>query len=81
MKYLCLIYENEKNWEHYTKEQGDAMSHEYFGFTEDIKKSGHMLGGEVSGSWIVVVSATAPVSARIASMTRLDGDTVTRRYS
>lgn len=46
MKYLCLIYENEKNWEHYTKEQGAAMSSEYFAFTEDIRKSGHMLGGD-----------------------------------
>ena len=46
MKYLCLIYENEKNWEHYTKEQGDAMSREYFVYTEDITKSGHMIGGE-----------------------------------
>jgi hypothetical protein len=46
MKYLCLIYRNEKDWEHYTKEQGDAMSGEYFAFTEDIRKSGHMLGGD-----------------------------------
>ena len=46
MKYLCLIYGNEKNWEHYTKEQGEAMSREYFGFTEDIRKSGHMLAGD-----------------------------------
>ena len=46
MKYLCLIYGNEQNWSYYTKQEGEAMSAEYFAFTEDIKKSGHMLGGE-----------------------------------
>jgi hypothetical protein len=46
MKYLCLIYENEQNWSHYTKNQGDSMMAEYGSFTEDIQKSGHMIGGE-----------------------------------
>ena len=46
MKYLCLIYDQEQKWAQYTKEQGDAMNREYFSFTDDIKKSGHMLGGE-----------------------------------
>ena len=46
MKYLCLIYDNEQNWSQYTKNQGDAMMAEYGTFTEDIKKSGHMVGGE-----------------------------------
>ena len=45
MKYLCLIYENEQNWSHYTKNQGDSMMAEYGSFTQDIQKSGHMLGG------------------------------------
>jgi hypothetical protein len=46
MKYLCLIYENEKNWE--TMPQGDAetIMNEYFGFTEDIRKSGKYIAGE-----------------------------------
>jgi hypothetical protein len=46
MKYLCLIYENEQNWSHYTKNQGDSMMAEYGAFTQDIQKSGHMIGGE-----------------------------------
>ena len=46
MKYLCLIYENEQNWSHYTKNQGDSMMAEYGAFTEDIQKSGHLVGGE-----------------------------------
>jgi hypothetical protein len=46
MKYLCLIYENEGEWANYSKEQTDAIMGEYFTFTDDIKKSGHLLGGE-----------------------------------
>ena len=46
MRYLCLIYEDEKNWGKMPKEQSDAMMGEYFAFTEGIKKSGHYVGGE-----------------------------------
>src|SRR5215213_10968948 len=46
MKYLCLIYDNEQNWSQYTKNQGDSMMAEYGTFTEDIQKSGHLVGGE-----------------------------------
>jgi len=46
MKYLCLIYENEAAWASHSKEEGDAVMGEYYAFTDDIKKSGHLLGGE-----------------------------------
>ena len=46
MRYLCLIYEDEKNWGTMPKEQADAMMGEYFAFTEGIKKTGHYVGGE-----------------------------------
>ena len=46
MKYLCLIYEDEKSWMNLNKEQGDALLGEYNTFTEDIQKSGHLLAGE-----------------------------------
>src|SRR5690349_18402955 len=46
MKYLCLIYGNEQTMERNTSQQGDTMLEEYFHFTQDIQKSGHMLGGE-----------------------------------
>jgi hypothetical protein len=45
MRYLCLIYDNEKSWATMTKEQGDSMMAEYGAFTEGIKKSGQYLGG------------------------------------
>ena len=46
MKYLCLIYENEKQWETMPKDQADGVMGEYFSFTDDIRKSGHYVAGE-----------------------------------
>ena len=46
MKYLCLIYDSEAKRAGFSKEDGDAMRSEYMAFTDDIRKSGHMLGGE-----------------------------------
>jgi hypothetical protein len=46
MRYLCLIYENEKQWESMPKDEADAIFGEYFSFTEGVKQSGHYLGGE-----------------------------------
>ena len=46
MKYLCLIYDDEKTLAAMPKSDGDAFMGEYFTFTEDIKKSGHYVAGE-----------------------------------
>jgi len=46
MKYLCLIYEDEKSWASMPKEETDAIMSEYFSFTDDIQKSGHYVSGE-----------------------------------
>jgi len=46
MKYLCLIYEEEKSMAGMTQEAGEAMMGEYFAFTDGIKQSGQYLGGE-----------------------------------
>jgi hypothetical protein len=46
MRYLCLIYENEKAWESMPKEEADAIFGEYFTFTEGVKQNGQYLGGE-----------------------------------
>jgi hypothetical protein len=45
MKYLCLIYDEEKNWQTMSREAGEALMQEYFTFTKDIRQSGHYLGG------------------------------------
>jgi hypothetical protein len=46
MKYLCLIYEDEKNWEKMPKEQADSVMGEYFAFTDGIRQSGHYVAGD-----------------------------------
>ncbi len=46
MKYLCLIYENEKNWETMPPADGEAIMNEYFAFTEGIRRSGQCVAGE-----------------------------------
>ncbi|HET7696023.1 MAG TPA: YciI family protein [Vicinamibacterales bacterium] len=45
MKYLCLIYDEEKKLHAMTKGEMDALMREYFAFTDAIVKSGHMLAG------------------------------------
>jgi hypothetical protein len=46
MKYLCLIYENEKSWEQMPKDQADAVMGEYFAFSDNIRKSGQYVAGD-----------------------------------
>jgi hypothetical protein len=46
MKYLCLIYENEKNWEALPPAESEAIMNEYFAFTEEIRKNGKYVAGE-----------------------------------
>lgn len=46
MKYLCMIYDDEKKWEKMSKAESDTLMGEYNAFTESIKQSGHFVGGE-----------------------------------
>ena len=46
MRYLCLIYDEEKKLGSMSKSESDAFMGEYFAFTEGIRKSGHYIGGE-----------------------------------
>jgi hypothetical protein len=46
MRYLCLIYDEEKKLGGMPKSESDAFMGEYFAFTEGIRKSGHYIGGE-----------------------------------
>jgi hypothetical protein len=45
MKYLCLIYDEEKRLQAMTKTEMDGLMQEYFAFTRSIEQSGHLLGG------------------------------------
>src|SRR5256886_704371 len=46
MKYLCLIYDEEKKVGSMSKNESDAFMGEYYAFTEGIQKSGHYVAGE-----------------------------------
>ena len=45
MKYLCLIYDDERAMGTMPKAEMEAMMDEYFAFSEGVKKSGHYIGG------------------------------------
>jgi hypothetical protein len=44
MKYLCLIYDNESEWQKFPKELRDKYMVEYTAFGDSIKKSGQFVG-------------------------------------
>jgi hypothetical protein len=46
MKYLCLIYDDEKKLAEMPKGESDAFMGEYFTFTNGIQESGHYVAGE-----------------------------------
>lgn len=45
MQYLCLIYEDEKEWEKLPPTETDRIIGEYRAFTEALKRSGNYVGG------------------------------------
>ena len=69
MRYLCLIYDEEKKLAAMSKGESDAFMGEYFGFTEDIKKSGHYIGGNA----LQPVSTATSVRLRSGKMSTTDG--------
>jgi hypothetical protein len=69
MKYLCLIYDEEKKLEQMPKSEGEAFMGEYFGFTEGIKKSGHYLGGNA----LKPVQTATTVRVRNGKVSTTDG--------
>jgi hypothetical protein len=46
MRYLCLIYDDEKKVATMPENESNAFMGEYFAFTDGIKQSGHYLAGE-----------------------------------
>ena len=69
MKYLCLIYDEEKKLSSMPKSEGDAMMGEYFAFTEGIKKTGHYLGGNA----LQPVRTATTVRVRNGKVSTTDG--------
>jgi hypothetical protein len=69
MKYLCLIYDDEKRMATMSKDEGDAFMGEYFAFTEGIKKSGHYLAGNA----LKPVSTATTIRNRGGKLSTTDG--------
>jgi hypothetical protein len=69
MKYLCLIYDTEARWTTMSKDEGQRLMKEYFAFTDDIKKSGHMLAGDS----LMPTSTATTVRVRNGKLGTTDG--------
>jgi len=69
MKYLCLIYDDEKKWETMSKAEADAYMGEYFQFTDGIKASGHYLGGNA----LQPVQTATTIRSRNGKLSTTDG--------
>jgi hypothetical protein len=69
IKYLCLIYDEEKKRDAMSKSESEAIMGEYFAFTEGIQKSGHFLGGEA----LQPVQTAMTVRIRNGQMSTTDG--------
>ena len=69
MRYLCLIYDEEKALGAMPKSEMDAFMGEYFAFTDGIKKSGHYVGGEA----LKPVHTATTVRVRGGKMSTTDG--------
>ena len=69
MRYLCLIYDEEKKLGAMSKGESDAFMGEYFAFTEDVKKSGHYVGGNA----LQPANTATSVRVRGGKMSTTDG--------
>jgi hypothetical protein len=69
MRYLCLIYGEEKRLDAMSRGESDAFTGEYVAFTEEIRKSGHFLGGEA----LQPVQTATTVRVRNGKVSTTDG--------
>lgn len=69
MKYLCLIYDEEKTIDAMSASEGEAFMGEYFAFTQAIRESGQFVAGEA----LQPVSTATTVRIRNGRMSTTDG--------
>ena len=69
MKYLCLIYDEEKKLGAMSKNESDAFMGEYFAFTEGIRKTGHFVAGEA----LQPVQTATTIRVRNGKLSTTDG--------
>ena len=69
MKYLCLIYDEEKKLDKMSKEEGDKFMGDYFAFTDGIKKSGQHVASEA----LQPVNTATTIRMRNGKLSTTDG--------
>lgn len=69
MKYLCLIYDEEKAIDAMSASESEAFMGEYFAFTQGIRESGQYVAGEA----LQPVSTATTVRIRNGRMSTTDG--------
>jgi len=69
MRYLCLIYDEEKQVGTMSKSEADAFMGEYSAFTDGIKRSGHYVGGEA----LQPVQTATTIRIRNGKLSTTDG--------
>lgn len=69
MRYLCLIYDDERTIDAMPKADSEQFMGEYFSFTNDIRAQGHYVAGEA----LQPVRAATTVRVRNGSIVTTDG--------
>jgi len=69
MKYLCLIYDDEKQFAGMAKAEAETMVKEYGAFTESVKTSGHYLASHR----LQPVNTASTVRVRNGKISATDG--------
>jgi hypothetical protein len=69
MKYVCLIYDEEKKLQGMSQKESETFMKDYFAFTESIRQSGNYLAGEALQS---IGSATS-LRHRSGKLSTTDG--------
>ena len=69
MKYLCLIYDDEKAMESMPKSEADAFMGEYYTFTQGVQESGQFVAGEA----LHPTSTATTVRVRNGKLSTTDG--------
>ena len=69
MKYLCLIYDDEKKMAAMSQGEGQAFMGEYGAYTQSVKASGHYLGGDA----LQPVQTATTLRSRNGKLSTTDG--------
>ncbi len=69
MKYLCLIYDEERKLNAMPKSESDAFMAEYSRFSEGMRKGGHYVAGEA----LQPVQTATTVGIRNGTVSTTDG--------